>query len=183
MAQTPLSTATPYCSALKLFTYHDAQQCADMLRDGDGPRPSRLCILDPTSDPGAVLLEILLGASGELESACLIGDRYSPTDLGALTGSGLQRLTKLVADLAFWTLAQRRQPSSADPEKVPGAKQALAELDRLRNGERIFGLQESANAGLPDVSEPEPTRNLGSPVVSQSSRFFGTSSGDPRRRF
>ncbi len=183
MAQTPLSTATPYCSALKLFTYHDAQQCADMLRDGDGPRPSRLCILDPTSDPGAVLLEILLGASGELESACLIGDRYSPTDLGALTGSGLQRLTKLVADLAFWTLAQRRQPSSADPEKVPGAKQALAELDRLRNGERIFGLQESADAGLPDVSEPEPTRNIGSPVVSQSSRFFGTSSGDPRRRF
>lgn len=176
MAQTPLGTATPYCTAASLCVYHDGAQICDMLRDGDGPRPSRLAILDGTSDPGAMLATILLGASGELESACLIGDRYSPLDLAALTGSGLQRLTKLVADLAFWTLAQRRQPGSADPDAVPGAKQALAEMDRLRNGERIFGFQESADAGLPKVSLPDVSRNVGSPLVGASSRFFGTSS-------
>lgn len=172
VAQTPSGVSTPYATAADLFVYHDWQQVADLLRDGDGPRPTRVAMADTTGVPGSLLSALLLAASGELESACLIGNRYSTADLQALTGSGLARLKKLVADLAFWTLAQRRQPGASDPDKVPGAKQALAELDRLRDGQRIFGLAESAEAGLPDTREPVAGENPSS-TLSRASPLFG----------
>ena len=168
---TPISTATPYCPAADFLSYHDWQQAADLLRDGDAPRPTRAALLDAASGPGAMLAQVLLAASGELESACLVGKRYTPTDLGALTGSGLQYLKKLTADLAFWRLAQRRQPGSSNPDQVPGAKQALEELKRLRDGEAVFGLVEAAEAGLPSVVQPDPGR--GPDVVRRASRLFG----------
>lgn len=180
MAQTPTGTSTPYATAANLFVWHDAAQVADMLRDGEGPRPTRLAMLDTASEPGALLHAILLGACGELESACLVGKRYSTADLTALTYSGLNRLRKIVSDLAFWTLCQRRQPGAADPEKVPGAKQALAELDRLRDGERIFGFTESAAAGLPSVGESDANRNLAGTVIRDGNRFFGSTRGRGR---
>jgi len=182
VAQTPTGVSTPYATAANLFVWHDSAQVADMLRDGEGPRPTRLAMLDTDSDPGSLLHTILLGASGELESACLVGKRYSPADLAALTYSGLNRLRKIVSDLAFWSLCQRRQPGAADPDKVPGAKQALAELDRLRDGERIFGFTESAQAGLPSVSEPDPNQNLAGTVIQDGGRFFGNTRSRDRGR-
>lgn len=173
MAQTPSGATSPYCTVALFFDYHDAAQVGDMIRDGDGPRPTRARMLDGTSDEYARINRLLLAASGELEGACFVGKRYTTEDLAALTGSGAARLQKLVADLAFWTLAQRRQPGSADPDQVPGAKQALEELDRLRNGERIFPTSEAANAGLPSVSEPDVSQQI-DPLVSNASRLFGT---------
>lgn len=184
MAQTPLVTATPYCSVARLFIYHDWQQVSDLVRDGDEPRPTKLALLDSANEPGASLVLMLLAASGELESACLIGKRYKPVDLAALTGSGLGRLEKIVADLGFWALQQRRQPGSADPKNVPGALQALAELDRLRDGERIFSLTESADAGNPSVGQPDPSQRPNA-VTGEASRIFGghgAGACQPRRR-
>lgn len=175
--QTPIVTTVPYCSAASLFNYHDRDQIADFLRDGDDPRPSRAAMLDPASPSGASLFRLLLAACGELESAALAGGRYSPADLQALTDSGEAYLEKLVADLAFWRLAQRRQPGSADPGKVPGAKQALEELGRLRTGERIFGLLETQKAGIPKTSAPDPTGRCGPNVIRRSNRMFGTHRG------
>ncbi len=181
MPQTPIGTATPYCSATQLFRFHDWQQVADLLRDGDNPRPTKSRLLDSASDEGAMLVSILLSASGQLESACLVSNRYLPTDLAALTNSGAARLQKIVADLAFWELMQRRQPGSADPKNVPGAMQALEELDRLRDGERIFGLAESGNAGLPKITEPDSSVQW-NPVTTDASRLFGNHSSNSRRR-
>ncbi|AWM38710.1 hypothetical protein GobsT_30990 [Gemmata obscuriglobus] len=175
MPQTPNGAAAPYCSVALFLEYHDWQQIADLIRDGEGPRPTRARILDGTtpSDEYTRINRVLLAASGELEGACFVGKRYSTDDLAALTGSGAERLRKIVADLAFWTLSQRRQPGSADPDTVPGAKQALAELDRLRDGDRIFPLQESANAGLPSTSDPDPSQQA-NPLITNAERFFGT---------
>lgn len=172
MAQTPAGTATPYCSAARLFQFHDWQQVADLMRDGDAPRPTKLCLLDSTSNEGSQLYAILLAASGELEGACRVANRYSPADLAALTGSGLRRMEKVVADLAFWGCSQFRQPGSADPKDVPGALQAIEELDRLRDGERIFGFVESAAAGLPSTSEPDPSQRPND-VTALAGRLFG----------
>ena len=173
MAQTPLGTATPYCTVAKLFRYHSFEQVADLMREGDGPRPSRMTLLDSTTTEGADLLAVMLAASGELESAVIVGNRYAPEDLAALTNSGEGRLEKIVADLAFWTLMQRRQPASADPKNCPGALQAVEELTRLRNGERIFGLQESADAGLPSTQEPDRSVQQ-NPLVNNAGPLFGT---------
>lgn len=181
MPQTPNSSPTPYCSVEGLFGWHDWHQIADLVRDGDGPRPSRGRLLDPTSDEGDSLVRVLLAASGELESACFVGRRYSAEDLAALTGSGAERVRKIVADLAFWSLQQRRQPGSADPKNCPGALQALEELDRLRDGDRIFSLLESAAAGLPSVTDPGPTQQA-SPLIAGASRLFGNHGNRSGRR-
>lgn len=176
---TPLSTATPYCSAALLLVHHDWQQVADMCRDGQGPRPAKADLTDTNQSAGAIVLSKLMEASGELESACIAGKRYSPTDLAGLTGAGLTLLQALTAHLAFWRLQQRRQPVSADPNKVPGALQALTMLELLRSGERIFPTVEAADAGLPDtvdttINNPFRERR----VVNQSRRFFGVRSDD-----
>lgn len=183
--KTPTGTETPYCTAVRLFVYHDAEQCADMLRDGDDPRPTRGAMLDPDSDPGAMLLTFGLAACGELESAALVGKRYSVLDLQRLAAqdpdatppdnsmAARGRLEKVVADLWFWLLAQRRQPASADPEKVPGAKSALLALEQLAAGETIFGFTESADAGLPAVA----AANTDWPAVTGpqgADRLFGS---------
>lgn len=172
MAQTPIGTATPYATVAKLFRFHDWQQCADLLRSGDNPRPSKMCLLDSASDEGAELLTLGLAVSGEIESACFIGNRYSSADLAALTNSGAAKLEKLTADLWFYALMERRQPGTADPDEIPGFAKALKMLDMLESGERIFGMQESADAGLPSISDPDISKQA-NPLVANSSRLFG----------
>lgn len=182
MPQTPSTSATAYATAADLFAYHDWQQVADMVRDGDGPRPSRAALADATSESGAAVAKFLLLASGELESACRVGNRYLPADIAALTGAGAEYRDKLVSDLAFWRLAQRRQPGTGDPRVVPGAVQALEALTDLRDGHRIFGLLESAEAGLPSAVEPDPAADGRTfSTVNRARRLFGTRGRDDRR--
>jgi hypothetical protein len=175
MPQTPSGTATPYCSVSQLFDFHDVEMVGDLLREGADPRPSRARIAD-SATPSAEytrLNRLLLSASGKVETACLVSNRYLPEDLAALTNSGAARLQKLVADLTFWELMQRKQPTAARLENVPGALQAEEELERLRKGERVFGLVESGNAGLPSISDPDPSQMYSAPT-QEASRFFGT---------
>lgn len=175
MAQTPLSASTPYCTAARLVQLYDAELVQDLLRTGDNPRPSYLCVLDSTSTEGAKLLRHLLAASGELESACLTGNRYTPSDLQALTGAGLAKAEKIVAALCLLSLAEGRQPNSAGKDNVPGAARALHDLEMLRSGERIFSLTESGNAGLPGTTTPEQSQVLnGNGAVYRAPRLFGT---------
>lgn len=175
MPQTPFSTSTPYCSAADLFVYHDPEQVGDMLKTGSGTRPSVASMLDSTSTPGALLQRFLLSASGRVESTCSVARRYTPSDLAALLGSGTageQILIKLVADLCFWQLCQRRQPATADVKNTPGAAEAFEYLKQLANGDCIFGFVESANAGLPVVQEAAPAMLLTPNVVTQAIRLF-----------
>lgn len=177
---TPRTTATPYCSAAVMLVYHDWQQVADLVRDGMGPRPTRAAILDSTTTEGGILASTLLSASGELESACVVGKRYAPADLSGLTGAALALLQSTVAHLAFWRLSQRRQPVSADPSKVPGALQALSLMQMLRDGERIFPTDEAADAGLPEAVDTFAANNANreTRLVFKARPFFGFRSSD-----
>ena len=56
---------------------------------------------------------------------------------------------------------------------MPGAVQALEDLDRLRDGERIFPFGESADAGLPSVSDPDLSQQA-NPLIQEASPYFGT---------
>jgi hypothetical protein len=175
--QTPLTAATPYATADDLFVYHDWQQVGEMLVDRGAPAPQRATLVNTATPLGGVLNRLLLAASGQLESACLIGKRYSPADLQALTGAGKERVVKVVCDLAFWTLRQRRQPGSADPKQVPGAQEALDTLTALRTGEQVLGFAESAAAGLDAVAgTPKSADALGDVcrVQDRARPLFGT---------
>jgi hypothetical protein len=98
------------------------------------------------TDP--VVAAALLGASGVVEQACLVGKRYQPSDLAILNGASQQSLVQLVCDLAFWRLNVRRHPKS-EPTAV--YKDNLETLKMLRLGERIWGIQEVAQAGATDI--------------------------------
>jgi hypothetical protein len=169
---TPVSSLTPYCTAARFLQYHDWQQVADMAKDGDAPRPTRASLVNAASEAGGLVANMLMAASGELDSAVLAGKRYDPVDLAALVGNGAEYLAKIVADLAFWRLCQRRQPGTANPERVPGAKQALDEMDKLRAGERIFAFLETQQAGVPSNVVPQVPAES-SKVLTQAGRLFG----------
>lgn len=173
MAQTPVSSSVPYCTVARLFVYHDWQQVADMMRDGDNPRPTKLGLMDSTSLEGGILYEILKAASGEIDAACLVGGRYAVADLQALTGTGESYREKLTAHLSFWQSCQRRQPNAADPNRIPGAVTALLELERLRTGVSIFALQETIDAGNPEVIQPQPKPPDQTRVTGRAVRLFG----------
>lgn len=155
-----------------MFVYHDPNQVADMLRNGTDPRPSIGEMLNSSSTAGSMLNSFLLAGAGRIESVCLIGRRYTPEDLQALTGASAQMLVKLNADVSFWQLNQRRQPVSSDPRNVPGAMDAVELMKALRDGEAIFGFVESANAGLPDVVQASPNALMTPNAVRQAQRLF-----------
>jgi hypothetical protein len=165
---TPVSSSTPYCTPTILLQYYDARQIGDLLLDTTpGQRASSQAI--SAGDPRVE--NALAWASGEIEAACLVAGKYAVADLQALTGMSLANLQGLCATLAFWKLVCRRYPKAEMPDDV---KWAFEKLERLRSGERIFGLQDQIDAGtevieqetLPDIFE----RNL---TTTQASRFFG----------
>lgn len=172
MAQTVLSTSTPYASVSDLFIWHDQEQVSNFVRTGQNPPPSTAEMLDSTSAAGALLVKFGLMASGKVESTCLIGKRYVPADLQALTGASAEFLKKLVCDLWFWYLAQRRQPGTANPQNVAGALEALETLKALRDGEALFSFEESAQAGLPEVIQANPSQLITPNVVLTAQRIF-----------
>jgi len=110
-----------------------------------------------------------------VESACFVANKYSVADLQALTGQSLVLLQGLVADLAWWKLKQRRGGSSGTQVEISqGDTLAWKMLDDLREGKRLFGLQDQMNAGNPEVY----FTNIGdlqllNLTTLQAGRFFG----------
>lgn len=173
MSQTTNSTAVPYCTQAEFVVWHDPNAIVELLADGESiPPVTDIDGTTPNSASGQKVTKFLLEASGEVETAATVGKRYSPDDLASLTGAGKIRLSKLVGDLAFWRLMQRRRPVSADPRQVPGAIEALELLAKIESGAMIFPTVESQSAGLPDsVTSSDPT--IGPQIVIGAARLFG----------
>lgn len=163
---TPNSAASSYLAASDFLNRYDARAVGDLVSDnGNRVSPSNLV-------NNAVLQEALNDASGMIEAACLRSGRYQPTDLSGLTGVSQRFLWRLIADLAMGLLIERRPDIDRPTPKAYDA--ALAWLGQLATGERIFGLAEVQDAGLPAAQIESPqtvaNRNLTTNVLS---RFFG----------
>lgn len=178
---TPVSATVSYCTNAKFVQFYDIRTIGDWISD-DGKRVTPAILLDITTTPGKLLASLLQKASGMVESACLIGNRYSATDLANLT-TAADRLASLssnsdillqglVADLAVWIMWSRRP--NRDAQMPLQSQLALGTLEELRQGTRIFGLQEAMDAGLPeDPVETPPdvvNRNM---ATYQMNRYFG----------
>src|SRR5262245_50972481 len=134
---TVVTSSSAYATAQDLINAHDAGQIGNWATDTK-------VALTPTqilSDP--IVAAALLRASGEVEQACFVGERYTPTDLAALTGASAAALKGMVCDLAFYHIGKRRVP---EPEKIAGYKEAKQMLQDLRDGKLIFGFQDAADA-------------------------------------
>ena len=173
MPLTPNSAATSYCTLVGFFDFYSKQIAADVLRKtSEMPRPSYLAMIDPLNPAGARLQRHLNRGAGEIEAACSIARRYQPADLAVLTGVSRDLLEGLNAARAMWSAYQILKPGSARPEEVPGAKESAELIKALRDGEAIFGFDETMEAGLPDTSPANPSQLLTPNVVGYAQRLF-----------
>lgn len=141
---TPLSNLTSYCTPAQAVPFIDQRLVGELIND-----------LDVRIAPAALLtnadwISLLQAASGEVESACMVAGRYNPSDLAGLTGNSAVFLQKLVARLAYGELFARRYPDREMPAQV---EQAWKLLEKLREGQMIFGLVETQAAG--QLSAPQ----------------------------
>lgn len=139
-----MSYATP-ADFLKRF---DARVFGDIVKD-DGVQATAVELLTDEN-----LQASLDDASGDIESACLVGERYMPDDLAALTGNSLNHLKRICCDIAAAYLLRRR-PSNDPDRDTERMEQAEKHLMRLRSGETVFYRGDDVDqAGVPDVTGP-----------------------------
>lgn len=157
-----------YCTPDEFLKRYDWRLVADLVSDsGDRVPESSL----PSNHN---LLTALRDASGDVESACLCGQRYSPEDLANLQGNASSLLKRLVADIAMQYLRDRRGFKEQNDKPNQRYERAMEKLNALRRGELIFGLVKSAKSGLTRyeyVSESD-LKEMKS-VGVQAERLFG----------
>lgn len=100
-------------------------------------------------------VEAALGdASGEVEVALLAGGQYTVEQLQGLTGNALNHLKQIVCGLAMAAL-YRRRPEAADKEFIEAiTKNARDAITALRRGENLFGLPQTLNAAVVELTGP-----------------------------
>ena len=172
---TPASATSPYCTPEQFLRWCDARTTGDLVRD-DTTRATPTELLTDL-----VLLQFLQEASGRLESACFMGNRYSVDDLqalqepvnGLLTNSAVM-LAGIVAGVAAGELARRR-PGVDIPESMKAKiDEGEKALELLSEGERILSFEQTARAGKMDEVYDSPMnvyQRYG--VTVQCQRLFG----------
>ncbi len=164
-----LSSLTTYLPAAEFLKRCDHRTTGDLCSDADS-RVSAANLL--TNDN---LTAALQDASGLVESAALVGGRYTPDDINALAGNGLRYLYRLITIITRAFLVDRR-PTIGVPMPV-GFDWAMNQLQLLREGQRIFSFSETADAGLPAHHEMTPdeveTRRL---TTIEARNLYGTRS-------
>jgi len=182
-----------FCNSTQFLQYTDTNRVCELLSDDVDGVPIPVAQLATN----ATLQEIFDAATQEIVSACQIGNRYTVGELICLyndnqggevtliaglytitvntgvtiTGVGA-KLRRLCAQLAWGELVGRKKFTGEEFAKMaPGYKQALADLEQLRLGERIFpSVTGTPEAGLPGV-EVLGINNCGS--INQSVGLWG----------
>lgn len=139
-----------YAAASDLLARYDARTVGNLCSD-NGVTVSAAALATDTR-----LQAALDDASGEIEAALMQGERYTTTDLAALTGNSLAYLKSICCKIAMAHLWQRR-PYLDDESAEKSILAARAAIDRLRKGESIFNVAAVVAAGTPDVVTPTVT--------------------------
>lgn len=99
----------------------------------------------------AKIIACLSDASGQVEAACLQGERYTIEDLGGLTGDSESFLVRIVCDLALGYLWRRKLYVEENAARLESVQRADEHLTRLRSGEWVFDVTEVKEAGRAKV--------------------------------
>jgi hypothetical protein len=134
-----------YALPSDLLMYKDARTIGDLAGDL-GVRVTPSAIL---TNPN--VLAALASSAGMINSAILIGNRYTILELQALTGDDFAFLVRINCDLAFGILIGRRGNS---PEQDPDYKEAKMLLEMMRDGKAIFNVPGDVAVGTPAPTFP-----------------------------
>ena len=136
-----------YASAADMLKRKDARTIGDLVSDTGVRINSTLLLTD------ANLSAALDDASGEIDAALRVANRYSAANLAGLTGNSLAHLKRICCDIAFGLLWERR-PWGDEDQRADAMDRAKKALDRLRKGEAIFDIAANVEAGLPEAHVP-----------------------------
>jgi hypothetical protein len=136
-----------YATPAQLLSRKAYTTVGDLISD-DGASLTSAQVLADTR-----VTDALTSASGAVEAAVLVAERYTPAQLATLTGNSQGYLIQLTCDIAMAYLYARKPNYSVEDFKNALALQDI-HLDRLRKGENIFNLADNIDAGLPDVTIP-----------------------------
>lgn len=146
---------------------YDVRRLGELSRD-DGGRDS-----PDQLDSNEVLLQMLDDASAMLESSMMVGGRYTRLDLAELDDTQKNMLIRLICDLTYGLLVQRRGFNESEQQLLaPGFKQAIGMLDNLEQGKWIFATDKAVAAGKPVNVQLDTNLNLVTGSAG-AQRYFG----------
>lgn len=150
-----------YATPEQLLSRYDSRVVGQLVDDTGGEVTSL--------GTNSVVLDALEDASGQIRSAALVANKYSEATLNTLAADQDSFLVRLTCSLALGYLVNRRMMDTAQYPEVIRAEQWLA---ALRFGERIFNVQDNADAGniANNVISLQTRNNVR--LLADSYRFF-----------
>jgi phage gp36-like protein len=137
-----------YATIANLIDRYDAREIGDLIADDNNRKEA----IDLADDP--ILTAFLQDASGQVEAALVVAERYSAAELSGLTGNSAAHLVRITCDIAMSLLATRRPGRLKTEARKAIVETAEAHLERLRKGENIFNLADQREAGAPSIGGP-----------------------------
>ena len=167
MPLTPNSSTSPYITGDDVAARVDSRLVGQLLADDGTTVPASSFDANPT------LVALMADASGELESACLDGERYAPGDLLDLNGNSLAYMKRILVALTAGYLYQRR--GQVDDRVTAQFEWAQDMLGKLRNGDQVFAFVEDESAGVASNSfyTDAELDQLGLMTRGPARRYFG----------
>jgi hypothetical protein len=149
-----MTYANSYGQPADLYARYDTRILADMVNDDDTRLGSNTSVaaMQAALNTNQVILDVLADASGVINSACLVGQRYTVPHLQALTDVDQQFLVRLTCDLAWGLLALRRGVFT--PDRYPQYLEGQETLVRLRQGDAVFNILVNEQAGVANGEFP-----------------------------
>jgi phage gp36-like protein len=156
-----------YATPADLIQRKDARTVGNLASD-TGTTVALPALLE---DPN--VLAALADASGKIESALLVGERYSIVDLQSLEDNSLAYLKRITCDIAFALMYERR-PYSDSKDRAKAFDAANDALEALRQGRNVFTLTSQIGATVPEVATPTLVQynNLRTIVARTCNRFY-----------
>lgn len=137
-----------YATPAQMLQRKDARTLGDLVADDDRQVDATDLLTD------ANLQAALDDASGDIEAALLVGGKFTPAQLAALTGNSQKHLIRICCEVAMFHLLNRR-PSSNPEQWETYQKIRESTLDPLRKGINVFNIEANIEAGV--VSQRVPT--------------------------
>ena len=143
-----------YATVAELKVRFDVRTLGDLAGDTGVSVPGVSLLTD------ANVLAVLDDASGEIESAILVGKRYTTIQLTALTGNANSYLVRICCEIAMHLLVERRLYSATADHSQRMLDRYTQRLDDLRTGRRIF-----------DIDDAKSVPSNDGPTTGQRSRM------------
>jgi phage gp36-like protein len=146
-----------YLDPANFTKFYDERRVQELLSDSG----TEVAVGDIATDP--LLEELIIAATGEINSVILQGRRYTVQNLqdiieaadnltDKMAQATVRVLNQLCADLVFGMLLARRGYGPEAMEKMaPRYKTALQTLEDLYQGKKVFNLSATIEAGVPQI--------------------------------